>query len=582
MIRKYIFYIVLALFSSSALRSEPSQKFLADALQADYSAGHISRSEYVAYRLMGIRHIPGLPSRYHGLPQDPSRMGTSLMMEARALVDQSQGVEKKLLQTVLYRPDSLLLSQTSPSGLFKLHYTNKGYDAADDSFISRSARAYDEVYDIIIHELGYDPPPIDDPQEPEYDVYVYALGGYGMSTPESSAALEKYPNGYTSYISMDNTFDKTYTKGIDGMLVTAAHEFFHMVQMGMRIFSVRDFDSRFLFEGTATWMEDYAYEEINDYLQYLPSYMRNLSNSFNTFNGLHEYGSCLFYHMLEAKYGADIIKSIWIEFARHGVWNGFENAMHQYDSTFKKEIIEHMIWNYFTDVRAQPDTYYPEGVLYPLVESDYIREIEEKEDFSEELAYLSAHYIKLEPATIGDLMLRSQIPLPAHWHYAVIEDSGHVKIDTKTLTGSSNLLLPKVNPANTLVLIPTNTFLSDNGATREYDEYSFFISLGQRDDIVAGIQSIYPNPFHPALHSQGVRVNVRLTQKTDQITYHIVNEAGMVVYSSTVQYDAPLKGDLPLFWDGTNSQGDLVSSGIYIIYVDTNQDIQPAKIAVVQ
>lgn len=582
MTKRFLLLIVSAVFHFSLVLSAPTYSSLTEALEADYATGQISRAEYVAYRLMGIRNIPNVPSRYQTLPRTFSRMGTSLMLEARALYDESQGMEKRLLARVLYRPDSLLLSQTSPSGLFKLHYTTKGDDAADHSFISRSALAYDEVYDIIIHQLGYDPPPIDDPLNPEYDVYVYALGGYGMSTPESSAPREKYPNGYTSYVSMDNTFQNTYTKGVEGMLVTAAHEFFHMVQMGMRIFSVKDFDSRFLFEGTATWMEDYAYEEINDYLQYLPHYLRNLSHSFNTFNGLHEYGSCLFYHMLEKKYGADIIKSIWTEFATRDVWSSFDIALQQHASTFKTEIVEHMLWNYFTNVRARPDMYYPEGAFYPLVQPDYIQEVEDEALFSQQATYLSAHYIKLEPTIIGDLILQPGITRPTHWHYAVIEDSAHVKVSTKTLSGSSSLLLPSVNPANALVFIPTNTFCSDNGTTHEYDEYSFHITLGQLDEMTPGIQNIYPNPFQPSLHSNGVRINIRLIRKTSRITYHIVNETGAVVYANTVQFEAPLNGDLPLFWNGTNSRGDMVGSGIYMIYIDANQDIQPAKIAVVQ
>ena len=577
--KKFVFILLLTI---SLLYADPSQQTLADALQTDYQAGQLSRTEFVAYRLMGIINHPDLPSRYQDVPRRPSPMGTTLMMEARALVPQSSGVEKELLESVLSRPDYLPLSQTSPSGLFKLHYTDQGMHAAADTFIARCALAYDEVYDLIIHEMGYDTPPIDDPADPEYDVYVYAVGGYGLSTPETPAPTAKYSHGVTSYISMDNTFERTFTRGIDGMLVTAAHEFFHMVQLGMRNFSTTESDSRFLFEGTATWMEDYAFNHINDYLQYLPSYMRNLSKSFNTFNGLHEYGSCIFYHMLEAKYGADIIKDIWSEFAQIGLWEGYDAALQRRGSSFKKELASHMVWNYFTGLRARSELYYPEGEFYPIVEPDDILQLDESLAFSDQTDFLGAHFIKIEPASFGELMVAPTLQSPMHWLYSVIEAPLNAPAKINTSSGGSSLLLSGINPANDIYLIPTNVNMSTATSYPPGEGYEFNLTFGQMDDLVSAIQNIYPNPYQPMLQSSAVQIDVRLIEKTDRINYYILNEFGRPVFSDEIRFESPLNGDVPIFWDGRNAEGKLVSAGIYIVRIDADQDIEPGKIAVVR
>ncbi|MBN1464992.1 hypothetical protein JXA02_04475 [candidate division KSB1 bacterium] len=570
--------IWFALVTATVLGDQSS---LQQVLQSDYQSGSISHAEFIAYQLMACRNHDELPVRYQKLPRPISRMGTALMMEARSLLDTSFGRDKEMLQKVLYRPDNLPLAQTSPAGLFKIHYTDEGENAAADTFITQCALAYDQVYDTIINGLGFDPPPIDDPLEPEYDVYIYSVGGYGMSTPESPALGEKYPHGYTSYISMDNEFTITYTKGVDGMLVTAAHEFFHMVQLGFRCFTTSEIDARWLFEGTATWMEDYAYEEINDYLQYLPHYMTNLNKSFHTFNGLHEYGACIFYHMLETKYGAEIIKTLWTEFATKGLWEALDSALGQYGSSFKSELADHMVWNYFTGMRAAPELYYPEGAMYPLVQADQIYEIEETLGFSDKTAFLSAHYIEITPTTFGNLLITPALQSPTHWLHSVIKDPVTGQARTIRSAGNASVLLSDVSASQDICLIPTNVHMPANGDTHTEEIYSIHLSLGQVIGMTAGIRNIHPNPFQPAAQSSGLAIDIRLTEKTREINYHIIDEAGRVVHSHSDRFDSARNGDFAFIWDGTNDDGEIVGSGIYLIFIDAGQSIKPGKIAVI-
>lgn len=572
--------LLLVLIAVTTLFGESQKSALVNILDAELESSQISRAEYVAYRLMSLTNHPDLPQKYQSYAPDFSRMGTSLKMEARILLDQETGLNKQLLQSVLMRPVDLPLSQTSPSGLFKLHYTEEGYDAAADTFVTLCAQAYDDVYDLIVNQLGYPAPPIDDLAAPEYDVYLYNVSGYGMTTAESAAPSADYPYGYTSFIEMNNNFERTYTKGIDGMLVTAAHEFFHVVQVGMRSYTIRQIPSAWLYEGMATWMEDFAYDEINDYLQYLPNYVGNLDKSFNTFNGIHEYGSCIFYHMLEKKYGVDILKRIWQEFAEPEVWDALENALQSVNSSLALEFADHMLWNYFTGERAFPQLYYPEGELYPLVDVASEYEIEQTLGFWDFLPQMSADYVLIRPKLLGQLFIDPTMESPADWMVGTIQQPVIGEPSASVMAAAGNVILPEVNPADDIVIVPINVKIPKNGMADQ--EYEFTLNLGEIMDLDPGIQSIAPNPFQPSIHHHGVSTVVRLSEKTNKITWSILNELGAQVRHETLVLDSKRSGDFELIWDGKNSNGDDAASGLYIIYIDAGQDIEPGKIALIR
>jgi len=579
---KLNYLAALLVFVAAVALADAKKMALNETLSADLNNGAIDRAQFVAYQLMGIKNSPKLPDRYKSLQREMSRMGTSYMMEASALVNETAGPDQLLLRSVLYRPDYLPLSMDSPSGLFKLHYSDVGQDAAADTFVAMAAKSFDYSYDVIVNQLHFDPPPHDDIDGPQYDVYVYDLGDYGLTTPDGAAPTDAHPNGAVSFIHMDNTFDRTYTRGVDGMLVTTAHEFLHMVQMGYRNFTTTDFDSRWLFEGCAVWMEDYAYDDINDYLQYLPYYLGHPDQSFFTFNGLHEYGSALFYMMLEQKYGPGIIRKIWEQFATKGVFEALDDALRQQGSSFALELSDHMVWNYFTGSRVLPEEYYEEGSDYPEVTPGAIDSLAAIRTISGNANLLSGAYIKVELQGFGEMSIQPEMDAPSNWMYAVIHQAEGQKPETFISTGGISTMLPDVTPASNVFVIPINVHVPEKRNSSVQDEYGFALKLGELGEVTAGIQSIAPNPFVPQLHAQGARINVRLTEKTDKLTLHIATEQGRVIYSQTTLFDSAKKGDFSLHWDGCTTDGELAASGVYIVFIEAQQQIAPGKIALVR
>ena len=100
---------------------------------------------------------------------------------------------------------------------------------------------------------------------------------------------------------------------LDPLQVTVAHEFFHAVQ-----FAYDAFEDAWFMEGTASWMEDEVYTDVNDNLQYLAdSPLRHPEEplDFGTQNYLGWYGSWVFFRFLE-EYIADqpdpsIVRAAW-------------------------------------------------------------------------------------------------------------------------------------------------------------------------------------------------------------------------------------------------------------------------------
>ena len=578
-LRWFVGFIILLI---GWVLADSERSLLHEALDLDLRTGQLNRIEYLAYQLMGIQNSEHLPEHYRAIERQTVRTGTGYMLEASALVDKTTGSERELLQSVLYRPDGLPLTLTSPSGLFKIHFSDVGYDAAADSFVVQAAAAFDYSYDVIVNQLNFDPPPQDAIDGPEYDVYIYNLGDYGMTTPDGAAPTDSHPDGSVSFIHMDNSFDRTFTRGIDGMLVTAAHEFLHMVQIGYRNFTTSDFDSRWLFEGCAVWMEDFAFDDINDYLQYMPSYFSSLNLSFYTFNGLHEYGTGIFYMMLEQKYGPGVIRSIWEHFGKKEVFEAVDAALRERGSSFSLELSDHMVWNYFTGARANPDVYYAEGEHYPLVQTDETDSLKTTLYLADSANLLGTHYLKIEPQDFGEISIQPEMDSPGHWLYAVIDHPEGERPNVAKATGTSSTLLQDITPASSIHIIPTNVHFP---TTRQHDEletFGFTITLGEIGNVEAKIQSIAPNPYQPELHTNGAQFSVRLTEKTEKLECCVATETGRVIFSETILFESPKKGDFSMTWDGRSNDGHFAASGIYIVYFNAAQQIKPGKIAIVR
>ncbi|MCC7430165.1 hypothetical protein IT568_04910, partial [bacterium] len=255
---------------------------------------------------------------------------------------------------------------------FRIHYDTQGFHAVSSAdtnsnqisdYVEQVHQVFEEVYSYEIDFSGYEKPPTDlgIGGGNEFDVYIEEFSGnvYGITTNDPNASQ-------ISFITIDNNFLDTYaTKGLNGLKVTAAHEFFHAIQFGIVGATVLDYESPFA-EESAVWAEDQVYDEINDYYNYLNLFFENPGSSLLAKNS-YVFGASVWCHFLAERFGNDLIKKIWLQTTSiTRTYQAAENILkNDYNSSFKDAYSEFVGWTYFTGNRSILGKYFSEAQNYP-------------------------------------------------------------------------------------------------------------------------------------------------------------------------------------------------------------------------
>jgi hypothetical protein len=448
------------------------------------------------------------------------------------------------------------------------------------AFVTRAAEIFDEVYEFQVNDLGYPPPPLDFGVDgPEYDVYMYNYGDYGATTAERPVPETGWDD-YTSWIEIDNDFQHTYTNGEDALKVTAAHEFFHMIQIGYRSYHLTSkLNSIFLYEACAAWMEDVVYDEINDYYQYLENFYSNPDEPFHLFDGEHEYGLSVFFHMLEQKYDLDIVKAIWSEFKDHDVLTAIENAVQSYQTTFSKELADFTVWNCFTGKNAEHFSYYEEAKNYPEIKANEELDLFEKVSIRDSCKELVAKYYKLQPQAFGNYVFKPAFEEPHNWLSSVIINSVPGVPYVATCGGNKDQSLNNLEASSSVWLAIMNSKKPQKDISYEFQTLDIRIERGTLANARSEITAAVPSPFiigeHPAVEFQ-----YTLKESYQNATVYILSENGVTVKQEYLNWMPSGMGKW--VWDGRNDNGEYVSSGIYLFQIITDQVTGPFKFALIR
>jgi len=576
--RCIVFFILL--LSSTIFSQTISQK-----IQMDVQRENLSKSQGLYLEALALYAQEMLPTNLHAPDFQPSKCGFGLNYRIRHHWDSFDSNQKSVLQSFLLRPN-MSFSCISPSTLFKVHYDTTGYHAVDkqdtdDSgipdYVEKVTVIMDSVYSLEVMTLGYNPPPLDKNQHgPEWDVYIRNIYHYGSTEPEEQ--LSSSPVTYSSYIFLDNDYTHTRSKGLDGLRVTAAHEFFHMIQLG---YNARDddddgqFDDHFFMEVSSTWMEDVAYDNINDYIQYLHDFFNQTNIPFNRMDGWREYGLCIWLHFLEKRIGSlNVVRDIWDEIINLQALSATARVLEKYNSSLREELPRFNLWNYFTDLRADTQQYYPEGESYPEIRLDGSFNL-----------------------TQDTSIVTTVVPTGARYYQCMTEDE----------------------TVFTFVISNTETF--DDDTTTECSlslkaggYFPFYIDLGQNikaqhfsedeenwktfvviEDPVEGVVvmslnpdsteiddivdiACFPNPF--IIHKHESTVIPFQMEKSGDVTIWIASASGYRILEKQVKgYFGPNQFQ----WDGKNEQGQIVPAGIYLYMIQMdNEIVKRNKIAVIR
>jgi hypothetical protein len=196
-------------------------------------------------------------------------------------------------------------------------------------WVDQTARVMGNVWNREIAQLGYRAPLPDrgatpagtaNDEGPDTRLDVY-LGDIGKDGYYGYAATDR-PNPRTSsaYLVLDDDFGDFAGPATPGQLmrVTAAHEFFHIVQ-----FAYDQYEDGWFMESTATWMEERVYDAVNDNRQYLRSSAmelpgRSLDYPLTTSTA---YGNWIFFEFLSRRLGGAVVRSMWSRAAADGVYS---------------------------------------------------------------------------------------------------------------------------------------------------------------------------------------------------------------------------------------------------------------------
>ena len=140
------------------------------------------------------------------------------------------------------------------------------------------------------------------------DVYLIETNGayFGYASPDEGQGQDssKY-----SYLVLDDDYDEFGSiDPIDALQVTMAHEYNHVLQ-----FTYDSLEDGWMFESTATWMENNVYPAIDDYINYVPSFARSsrVPLTSNGGGGLKIYGAAVWNHYLQGTTGAGTVRDAW-------------------------------------------------------------------------------------------------------------------------------------------------------------------------------------------------------------------------------------------------------------------------------
>lgn len=282
-------------------------------------------------------------------------------------------------------------SRLSASGRFRVHYdtsaASSNTPALLDTFGNRipgTAEAYadstalifDQVWTYFVDQLGFGPPPSDtDGGGAEYDIYIVNQVYYGLTNwVDGSPINSGIPERYSSWIEIENDFRGFPTPGLDGLRVTAAHEFHHAIQLGAYgIWSTRPNADFFYNELTSVWAEESKYDDINDYYFYLPDFFfrfrdgQNRTYDFSyysafTFSG---YERVLWALFLQKRFGISMMRDVWQGTLQKPILQCLDDELTVRGTTFRDEFALFSRWNFYTGRRADSTLYYDEGTWYP-------------------------------------------------------------------------------------------------------------------------------------------------------------------------------------------------------------------------
>ena len=213
---------------------------------------------------------------------------------------------------------------------FCVHWVDSSADAptaanvnnctASPDFVDHVLAALGQARAVENGQLGWRNPVSDGTRggDPRTDVYLKDLnppgvGLYGYASTDGGSGRTR-----PAYMVLDNDYAASEFPRYLGNYrlpaeVTAAHEYNHVLQYA---YDIRQ--DTWMYESTATWAEEKVFPLDNDYHLYMDTWAGNPGLPLTSPDGDKKYGSAIWNHWLEQRYGAVTVKRAWEESLNSG------------------------------------------------------------------------------------------------------------------------------------------------------------------------------------------------------------------------------------------------------------------------
>jgi hypothetical protein len=565
---KIISSIIIAMLCTIELYSQTKNKIDLDSLFEVYlKQKNIKSENFISYT--------------ESIEEKAGKCGFSTRANVTLNLKNFSPYKKRILNTLNSRP-YLKNSLISPYGHFKIHYNSTGdsipkYDGRTNinEIINDVANILDSIYNFEIKFLGYPEPPKDNGAGGDdlYDIYILPQTEYGGTTPESPIGKDLY----TSYIEVDNAYSgrKYYTNGINALKVTLAHEFFHAIQMGS--YGLKgdiNIEDLYFYEMSSTAMEEFVYDDVNDYYNYLYNYFNNSQKSFSQFSGMEMYALGIWNIFLKENLGAtafNIIKRQWELFIQNRALTAINFSFAEYQTSFKDQLNTFGIWCYFTGYRKTIDKYFKEGKYYPIIKPTFKMDFTPPEtEWTLSVKPLSNSYIRLlaDNGTYIDTI------------YSIVTNGDYAAglnfpgSDFQCEFGIYN------NPVEGSIKI-ANSYYSKltSSNIQDYSESDIFnnVLADGRETIFKETDQAFPNPFRYKANSS-LYLPVKYNKdKTVKIYIYSIN---MNLLYNGFGNIITLFDKFVVPWIGLDNDNKKLPTGVYMFITDSEDKIKKGKVVI--
>jgi hypothetical protein len=318
---------------------------------------------------------------------------TMALRELAGLVDDLPPAEQAEAERYLARPtdgqdqhddeygSGAAVETRCVEGKFCVNYATKTTDKAAPGFVDDVIAAMKKTY-ATFQRLGYRPALSDSRGTPTGadkslpDIYLADIGDsgiFGYASIDNAKQRAGRHQGFPGYLVLDNDYRSgqygTSRTPTQFLQVTAAHEFFHVVQFGYDWW-----EDIWFMEATATWAETLVYPGIRDNITFLRSRNSPLTNPRDSMDWGDQlgnpYGDWLFFEYAAERWGDDIVRQMW---NRADAWTngGARSPRDMYSLDAVRRVVSNQgpRWNHafrrYVDANRRPNAFYDDGGRYP-------------------------------------------------------------------------------------------------------------------------------------------------------------------------------------------------------------------------